>query len=210
MNASLNVNLILALALALGLGLVLAVALSSNNITEALTQLRNRLLPGWSSLNLHGYTNTCLTDKPYGFPSHSNMYNYWRDMPKSWAVEYSEKRVRGDINTVRSNQQPLTLNGSNPAATVASGVDPKYYHNPNGYCKTNPSKYPCPNHWRNGPHVRTHVSGDMSKPVPKMSNQHRVPVSDADINDNYHMRIIQSGREDHGLCGNDFKTTEIY
>lgn len=179
------------------------IAVASPGIIESLTAFSARLLPGWSALNLHGYTNTCLTDKPYGFPSHSNMYNYWRDRPKAWAVEYSKERVRGDINTVRSNQQPLTLNGSAPATTVSSSVDPKYYHNPNDYCKKNPSNYPCPNHWRNGPHVRTHVSGDMSKPVPGLKHDIRAPVMDKDINDNYHIRVVESGREDHGLCGNN-------
>ena len=28
-------------------------------------------------------------------------------------------------------------------------------------------------------------------------------VLDKEINDNYHIRIVEPGREDHGLCGND-------
>jgi len=170
-------------------------------------------LPGWSALDLHGYTNECLTDKPYGFPSHQSTYLYWKDRPKSWAVEYSEERVRGDINKVRSNQEKDTiLLGSQPAPVQGQGrgVDAKYYHNADGYCKQNPDHYPCPNHWRGGPHVRTHISGDMTKPVPGLLAGHFGHVLDKDINDNYHIRIIDSGKEDQGLCGNDFEGTEIY
>jgi hypothetical protein len=140
------------------------------------------------------------------------MYRYWKDRPKSWATEYSEERIRGDIDKVRSNQEPDTvLSGSQPAPAGGSSVHADYYHNPNRYCKENPGKYPCPNHWQKGPHVRTHVSGDLSNPVPGLIQGTYGHVHDKDINDNYHMRIINAGKEDHGLCGgNDYEGTEIY
>lgn len=101
--------------------LALAIILKQTPIKEGLSTL-GTYLPGWSrNISGHQYSNLCLTDKPYGFPSHDNMYQYWKDRPKSWAVEYSEERVRGDIDTVRSNRQPDTvLNGSHPASVPTS------------------------------------------------------------------------------------------
>jgi hypothetical protein len=93
-------------------------------ITEALTAMGMKSPPptGRSEpvpIGL-GYINTCLTKKPYGFPSHSHLYRYWKDRPKSWAVEFSEERVRGDINKVRSNQDPSSvLAGLAPTAKAA-------------------------------------------------------------------------------------------
>jgi len=168
-------------------------------------------VPGWSAPDLHDYANMCLTEKPFGFPSHQNTYLYWKDRPKSWAVEYSEDRVRGDINKVRSNQEKDTiLLGSQPLPVTGSSVDAEYYHNADGYCQRNPDHYPCPNHWNGGPHLRTHISGDMTKPVPGLLAGQFGHVLDKDINDNYHIRIINSGKEDQGLCGNDFEGTEIW
>jgi hypothetical protein len=168
-------------------------------------------LPGWSTPDLHGYTNICLTEKPFGYPSHQNTYLYWKDRPKSWGVEYSEERVRGDINKVRSNQAEDTiLLGSQPSSVTGSSVNAEYYHNADGYCQRNPDHYPCPNHWKGGPHLRTHISGDMSNPVPGLLAGQFGHVLDKDINDNYHIRIINSGKEDQGLCGNDFEGTEIW
>lgn len=195
---------IMSLILILTALLLTLIVLKPSVITEALTAMGITHLPGWSALDLHGYTNTCLTKKPYGFPSHSNMYRYWRDRPKSWAVEYSEERVRGDINNVRSNQEPSSiLAGSQPAPAAAGGPSLNYYHNPDGYCLQYPDEYPCPNYWRGGPHIRTHISGDMSKPVPGLLAGNFGHVLDKDINDNYHIRVVEKGREDHGLCGNN-------
>lgn len=182
-------------------------------ITEALTNMGISIPQGWSNIGHHGFTNTCVTKKPYGFPSHANMYNYWKDRPKSWAIEYSKERIRGNIDMVRSNNEisKATL-GSLPATVSSSSVHQEYYHDPLQYCKKNPSVYPCPNHWiplQERVEYQEHVSGDMSKPVPSLLKGDFGHVKDKDINDNYHMRVIQSGKEDHGLCGNNFPTTQI-
>jgi hypothetical protein len=191
-------------------------------LTEALTAMGLKgVLPGWSALDLHGYTNNCLTKTPYGFPSHQGIYQYWKDRPKSWATEYSEERVRGNIDNVRSSEAQNTahLGSEHAPAPAQNGPDPRYYHSGDNYCKENPNKYPCPNNWAENGHVRTHISGDMSKPVPGMIQgvyghvhaKSKITYQDSEIDDNYHMRIINTGREDHGLCGgNDTPRTEIY
>jgi len=179
--------------LALGVILLLVIIFKPSIITEALTSFS-------TAPELHAYTNSCVTKKPYGFPSHSGMYEYWKDRPKSWATEYSKERVRGNINNVRSYQAPDTiLLGSQPSPVDPNtGPHPHYYHNADKFCKENPGKYPC----AKGSHVRTHISGDMSKPVPGLLQGHYGHVLDKNINDNYHIRIIEKGREDQGLCGN--------
>lgn len=149
--------------------LVLAILIPSP-VKEALSGLGLRL-PDWSFTNLHRYNNTCLTKKSFGFPSHNNIYKYWKDRPKSWAIEYSEERVRGNIDQVRSSKS--SENGSLIPIAYCT-VNPRYYHNPEQYCKKNSNQYPCPNHWRPGPHDEslTHTSGLLSNEYGHVRNRY--------------------------------------
>jgi len=161
---------------------------------------------GWGRPKAHSYTNLCLTHKSYGFPGSAGAYNYWRDRPAQWAVEYSEERVRGDIDTVRSSKDPISsLAGSQPAPAGGAAVSPRYYHNPVKYCKESPNDYPCPNHWISDGDPRNFFSDDMERtygvPVPALKPWAESPAgAPASLVDGGSLNIIEPGREDHGLC----------
>lgn len=179
-------------------------------VSEAMTTIAVHLgnLPGFSGKPLHGYCNTCLSDKPYGFPSHQNVYRYWKDRPKSWQIEYSEERVRGNIDNVKSNTESTSVfAGSQPAPSSLNSVKSDYYHDPVSYCAKNPNVYPCPNNWisanitKNFKGSKDFVSDNMYVSGLLQGNYGHVKlVDDKDIDDNHHIRIINPNREDHGLC----------
>jgi hypothetical protein len=178
------------------------------NIQSILEHLSGGLggLPGWDSWspNLHSYDSGALTSKPYGFPASQGAYNYWKDRPKSWAVEHSDKRIKGNMDTVRSNR--ITDGNSEPSPTDSHSVSLEYYHDPVGYCKRNPDRYPCPNYWipkkeKTGfKGNKSFVSDDMY--VPGMISGVKAPPSALEPTDGGHIRLIDPDREDHGLCGN--------
>ena len=178
------------------------VMFKSKIIKESLNDMGSAL-PGWSEEVDSNYNHNCLTSKPYGFPSHQGVLNYWKDMPKSWERKYSEKSIKGNIDAVKSNiPKNGLLCGSQPAPAGLNSVNGKYYHDPVQFCKENPNHYPCPNNW-------VKDKGDFEVPQAKMNlpgllSGNYGHVLDKDINDNYHIRIVEPGREDHGLCGNDF------
>ena len=173
----------------------------SKTIKESLNDMGSAL-PGWSEETEDNYNNNCLTSKPYGFPSHQGAINYWKEMPKSWERKYSEKSIRGDIDTVKSNiSKNSLLCGSQPAPAGLKSINGKYYHDPEQFCKDYPNQYPCPNNW-------VEDKGNFKVPKAKMDlpgllSGNYGHVLDKEINDNYHIRIVEPGREDHGLCGND-------
>jgi hypothetical protein len=174
----------------------------SKKITETLNSMGIKLsLSGWGGKCLHPYDGKCLTKKPYGFPSHQGMINYWKDIPKSWGKTYAETSIRGDINKVRSHTPKNSiLGGSNPAPSNLKSISLGYYHDPVKYCRHNPRKYPCPNHWiKNKGSFKTSCA---SMNIPKLNKDYHKHTLDKDIDDNYHIRIVEPGREDHGLCGN--------
>lgn len=173
--------------------IIIIALLFKGSISEAWTAWASMFLPHQHAHvpNLHGYTNTCLTKRPYGFPSHAPVYRYWRDRPKSWGVEYSEKRVRGNIDNVRSSDATTVLSS---APVKVSGLHPHYYHNPSKYCKKHASKYPC------NPDVSP-SSEVGAVPVPGLVSYYEPTPYDEVIHDNTHIRVVEPGREDHGLCG---------
>ncbi len=145
---------------------------------------------GETKIPLHKYTNGCLTTKPYGFPGTSNMNKYWSDRVKTWAIEYSPERIRGDINKVRS-YDPHTMESS--AQVLETSSDTGYYHNPELYCKEHPDSPRCPNYWlAKEPGFQTYQgnkvynSPDMS--MPSMIAGDFGHIKDTDIDDNYHTR----------------------
>lgn len=190
----------LILALALAVAVVLALFNKSDTIWEHLSSWSWKILP-WTSRSGHGpYNNSCLTRKSYGFPSHQNTYNYWKNRPKSWATEYSVSRIRGDIDKVRSNRSNSSiLGGSQPAPSHLGSVHSDYYHDPVSYCQKNPHYHPCPNNWIPGKHSSPSPSAKMD--VPGLLKGQWGHVKDRDIDDNYHIHLVDHGREDHGQCG---------
>ncbi len=148
----------------------------------------------------HKYHNTCMTagEGPYGFPASQGLYKYWQDRPKSWAVEYSDERIVGNMDKVVSNRAPIYA--APVPADERPSVASEYYHNPVDYCKLHPNNYPCPNYWLVKPGKVSVGSDNMS--VDGLLTGRFGHVQDRDIDDNYHTRIINPEREDHGRCGN--------
>ena len=183
--------------------IILVAFLKPDIISELTERLSHFGIPGFSpsASSLHGYENACLTTKSYGFPGMQNMYNYWKDQPKHWAVEYSNERIRGDINKVKSSESKTK---GIPAPSDTHSIALEYYHDPIAYCKKYPDRYPCPNYWiareakAGFKGNKNFVSDDMF--VPGLLEGNFGHVKDKDINDNYHSRIVEPGREDHGLC----------
>ena len=172
-------------------------------ISEALS-IQN--IMGYFGADLHPYKNMCLTKRPIGFPGSDNMNKYWKDRPKQWGVEYSDDRIRVDINKVRSSQSGKTK-GSVPAPAQTLTVESKYYHNPVQYCKDHPDRYPCPNFWRADEKGHSDFKGHVQSKsddmyVPGLVKGNFSHIKDSQIDDNYHVRIVDPHREDHGLCGN--------
>lgn len=166
---------------------------------------------------LSTYNNICLTCKPYGTPGTENIYNYWKNIEKRWRKEYAPYKIKqsGDVRETHAKSSLC-----NSAATNSHSIGLNYYHDPVAYCKVHPDRYPCPNYWlvkRDSKNADfkgidsdfTHASGDMSlkdinalKPYEAVRNGDFEHTLDKNINDNYHTRIINTEREDHGLCGN--------
>lgn len=187
----------------IALVLVVAYVLAKGNIFEHMSQGNwfSPPVPGWSGeKDLHSYDSGALTRKPYGFPAHQGACKYWKDRPKSWAVEYSEARVKGDIDTVRSNSKQCTA-----APTETHSVSLDYYHDPVGYCTRNPDRYPCPNYWlrkdRQDRDFRGYKSFESDQMyIPKMISGVKSPKPEPE--DGGHYRVVERHREDHGKCGN--------
>jgi hypothetical protein len=152
---------------------------------------------GWSGTSdLHTYDSGALTAKPYGSPESQGAYNYWMNRPKSWAVEYSEKRVNGDINNIRSHLK-MDRN-SQPALTESHSIPLEYYHDPAGYCKVNPGHHPCPNHWISKKDKKGFKSYETNMYIPALTSG--VSKRMMDINDGGLIRVINPDREDQALC----------
>lgn len=183
--------------------LVILFLLTKGNILERMSSGNwfGPALPGWDGKNEpHGYDSGALTRKPYGFPEHQGVCKYWKDRPKSWAVEYSEARVKGNIDTVRSNAKHCTA-----APTETHSVSLDYYHDPVGYCTRNPDHYPCPNYWLRKDQPNKDFRGYKSfesdqMHIPKMMSGVKAPAPEPE--DGGHYRVVERHREDHGRCGN--------
>jgi len=174
---------------------------------------------GWDGLYPPApYHNLSISGpKPVGDPGSQGVYNNWKHREEYWHTEYAPEQVDVDMDLVvgvtDSSLRPQSLGDDvrkNPY------VNPKYFHNPTGHCATGASTYPCPNYWiiQRDPSAKhfkgtdpkfTHPSGDLSDPVPAMPNGIPKALQDSQINDNYHTRIVNVDREDHGLCDNRSK-----
>lgn len=157
----------------------------------------------WSHQKLHQYDNLNYSSKSIGSPGTYNIYKHWKNREDHWKEEYSKVNVDVDMNKVKG----ISSGTLESTETNDRSIDPEYYNDPLAYCKKNPNKYPCPNHWLKDSaafndqlHQVSHPTGNML--ITNLTSKMSSPLMTNHINDNYHTRLIDIEREDHGLCGN--------
>ena len=162
-------------------------------------------------------TIQCLTDKPYNPEYSSNLYfrNRIQNMKKEYATcnKYRCRTERLNGYTANGIKSELldhqTLLNHDPTLKGTQTINPEYYHDPEKFCKLNPSSFPCPNFWIKGDkfykpgkqpfHVKTFC---------EENNQHELEL--CGVNDNQSTTIIPKGKEDQGLCANQTFTNLEY
>ena len=132
----------------------------------------------WTAEELHGFENTELTQKTYGFPEHQALFKNWNTRENDWKVEYADKKPPRPFKPTEYTQGRLT--------NAISNVSDKYYHNPAGYCNSYPEQYPCPNNWikNNKPQKPDPSSmGSLNMQIPGLAKGfYQKPLSQPDSN----------------------------
>ncbi len=112
--------------------------------------------PIWPAENLHFFDGTDIVPKLCGPGITAGVLNNWKNVEQNWQEEYSANRLNTDMSRVR----PVSYSGLRASAKQV-GINPKYFHNPAGFCKVNPESPPCPNNWIDGPTQEPPSSGNM-------------------------------------------------
>lgn len=203
---------------------VTTIMLSTINLKESFVWFVNN----WLHINTkidkwdtNPFTNLCLTKNNSGY--NSPAYTWWQDRDTTIVKEYKHCHPNWIASTQQNcsgNKQPLPQieeHTRDLGKTSANSIDLDYYHNPKAYCKANPNKYPCPNHWietagdakRSGdfptenmriPSLQRPVIPQV--PTPQEGDDNLFTLSLDDVKDNKKMSIIHPWREDH-VCRNN-------
>ncbi len=87
------------------------------------------------------YPLICLTNKPVGHLTQPPAITYWKNL-----LSDSKKRQKID-STISPNIVGISESNNFPETKSPGDICSEYYKNPVLYCKNNPGKRPCPNHW---------------------------------------------------------------
>lgn len=136
-------------------------------------------LVGWSPMRSGApYRYNSLIRMPYGYGTDRSMMmyfsNYERDMPKQYrdCTTYSCRTRKHNGMTAKPQDSGSRALHSGP--TNARSISEKYYHNPVEYCRKNPHKYPCPNHWikdKNQTRLAMELRNPVSFRIPAMKKR---------------------------------------
>jgi hypothetical protein len=114
----------------------------------------------WPADDLHYFDNTEIVPKLCGPGITAGSLLNWKKAEEYWQTEYSDERLNTDMKRVKPTDESADMRANSTHSAAANN----YYHNPAGYCNTNPEIYPCPNYWMESGKTKAPSSGDMLIP----------------------------------------------